>query len=438
MTATINKMHKAADDLSSKVGHHIKKSGEATLSINTRMNSLIDDTNARFNDFASRLESRTLGSPRLDNSRAFVAPRIGTAGGTTVDNADSTTIDLTEGLNDVDRDGGNDACDNVTGAGTPHAHATPDPAPPGVTAPTTPLRSMDPAGLVLPEDVYTLPSGHFGSGLGGPSTPSTRRVLHGSQRERDDARNDTTDPQLPGRDTTAMNARAAHMAGPAGRFTGPTPTRLPPVNPYTPSRPTTVPAITPPPIDTHFNNDDHAAEHVATNNGGPILSPRAQADRTRGMNRFDLEALAHPLYHGYADGTRTLTFGFLENCGYNMLSSDDVVGSLNELIALHVRIREGWFNASANTYGPQIDRILLKSFKLFPQLDSLATADVVNFYDRLQELSNPHLLPLPPAPIRLNHPQISLRGALPPWPGHPPLCCLWPGPHGFFAPFDSC
>ena len=58
------------------------------------------------------------------------------------------------------------------------------------------------------------------------------------------------------------------------------------------------------------------------------------------MNRFDLEALAHPLYHGYADGTRTLTFGFLENCGYNMLSSDDVVGSLNEIIALHGRIRD--------------------------------------------------------------------------------------------------
>jgi hypothetical protein len=76
--------------------------------------------------------------------------------------------------------------------------------------------------------------------------------------------------------------------------------------------------------------------------------------------------MAHPPYHGYADGTRVLTFGFLENCGYNMLASDDVVGSLNELISLHSRIRDTWYNASANTYGLQIDRILLKSFKLFP------------------------------------------------------------------------
>ena len=218
MTTNITKVHKVADDLSSKVGHHIKKSGETTVSITNRMNSLIEDTNARLNDFASRLESRTMGSPRLATSRVFVAPGIGPGGGTTIDNADSTTVALTEGPNDVDRYGGTDACGNDTGAGTPDAHATPDPAPPGVTVPTTPLRSIDPAGLVLPEDVYTLPSGHFGSGLGGPSTSSTRRVLHGSHRKRDAARDNTTDRQSPERDTTAMNARAAHMAGQAGQF----------------------------------------------------------------------------------------------------------------------------------------------------------------------------------------------------------------------------
>jgi hypothetical protein len=55
-----------------------------------------------------------------------------------------------------------------------------------------------------------------------------------------------------------------------------------------------------------------------------------------------------------------------------------------------------WHNASSHTYGPQIDRILLKSFQLFPQLESMSTDEVVNFYDCFQELSNPHLMALMP------------------------------------------
>jgi hypothetical protein len=175
----------------------------------------------------------------------------------------------------------------------------------------------------------------------------------------------------------------------------------PPTNPYTPPRPPTT-TNTLPPVDTTYTDHvddvdvDYYTDHVDNvamalppENGGPITSPRAQAERTRGVNRFDMEVLAHSLYHGSADGTRVLTFGFLENCGYKMLSSSDVVGSLNKIIALHGQIRTTWFNALVNTYGPQIDRILLKSFKLFPTLDSMVTMDVVDFYDRLQELSNP-------------------------------------------------
>jgi hypothetical protein len=130
--------------------------------------------------------------------------------------------------------------------------------------------------------------------------------------------------------------------------------------------------------------------------GGPILSPWAHQDRTKGINHFDIESLAHPHYHSREDGVKTLTAGFLDWCSYNMLSSDDIIGSFNEIIAAHCRLVETWFNPTANTYGPQIDRILLKSFKLFPQLDSLDTANVVNFYDRFQELSNPHLMALMP------------------------------------------
>jgi len=90
--------------------------------------------------------------------------------------------------------------------------------------------------------------------------------------------------------------------------------------------------------------------------------------------------------------------GFLANCGLNMVSSDDVVGSLNDIITVHRPISDTWTNPSTNISGPQVDRILLKSFKLFPTLKSLALAmeDVVGFYDRFQELSTSHLLALMP------------------------------------------
>jgi hypothetical protein len=47
-------------------------------------------------------------------------------------------------------------------------------------------------------------------------------------------------------------------------------------------------------------------------------------------------------------------------------------------------------------HGTQVDRILLKSFKLFPQLDLMATNNVVNFYNHLQELLTSHLLSIMP------------------------------------------
>ncbi len=116
----------------------------------------------------------------------------------------------------------------------------------------------------------------------------------------------------------------------------------------------------------------------------------------RGINHFDIEELAQPLSHGRLDGVCALTKEFLANCGYNMIPTNDVVGSLNEIITAHRRISDAWYNALSQTSGQQIDRILLKSFKLFPQLETLGTKDIVNFYDRFQELLTPHLMALMP------------------------------------------
>jgi hypothetical protein len=130
--------------------------------------------------------------------------------------------------------------------------------------------------------------------------------------------------------------------------------------------------------------------------GGKNLTPREHQERIKGANRFNIEGLAHPLYHGKTHGINPLTMGFLANCGFNMVLLDDVVGSLNDIVTIHRRISDTWTSPSTNTSGPQVDRILLKSFKLFPTLESLATEDVVGFYDCFQELSTSHLLALMP------------------------------------------
>ena len=49
-----------------------------------------------------------------------------------------------------------------------------------------------------------------------------------------------------------------------------------------------------------------------------------------------------------------------------------------------------------NTQGPQVDRILQKSIKLFPTIDSSSMEDVVSSYDWLQELTPMFLLGLMP------------------------------------------
>ena len=181
------------------------------------------------------------------------------------------------------------------------------------------------------------------------------------------------------------------MAGPAGAHLRVTPT-------HTPTRPVTRPPhITPPPYTPLVSAADPTVVRPSSPcTGGKLLTPREQQERTKGVNRFDIEGLTYRPYHGKTHGVDPLTMGFLANCGFTMVSSDDVVGSLKNIVTVHRCISDSWTNPSNNTSGPQVDRILLKSFKLFPTLKSLATEDVVGFYDRFQGLSTSHLLALMP------------------------------------------
>ncbi len=130
--------------------------------------------------------------------------------------------------------------------------------------------------------------------------------------------------------------------------------------------------------------------------GGPILSPCKKKDWMSGVSCFDVEQLSIPLYHGKENGVALLNTGYLVHCGFNMISTDDGVMCFSNIILAHCRIQDMWHSSVANTYGPQVDCILLKSFQLFPILELTTTEDVVNFYDQFQELSTSHLLAVMP------------------------------------------
>jgi hypothetical protein len=405
---TINKASDGILDLKANLQHLSKKFTASDASTTTRLDEMLINTSTRFNEFASRYDARIAESDQrtggpfadpvaMDDNAGTVTGVIGI--GTAGKNQPPVSSPPPRDARTVT---------GVVGIGIAGNNQPPVPSPPPWTAPAslrsprvasaTPRQTSDPIGILglaigygphsesLPttargprnsDNTYTLPTGHFGSGLGGPSTPICSEFRPAYYDEQ------------------AKNARAAHLAGPAGHqqcLAMGTPS-----NPYTKSSQTPVgpPQITPPMNNTAYDNESRERP-TSPCLDGPILSPRAHQDCTKGINRFDIESLAHPHYHGREDGVKTLIAGFLKWCGYNMLSSDNIVGSFNEIIAAHCRLVETWFNPTANTYGPQIDRILLKSFKLFPQLDSLDTADVVNFYDRFQELSNPHLMALMP------------------------------------------
>ena len=134
---------------------------------------------------------------------------------------------------------------------------------------------------------------------------------------------------------------------------------------------------------------------------GPIESPRNRDRDSRarelGVNRSDISALATARYHcGFDDGVDPLTSLTLAEVGYTNIGSDDVVACHNAIIEVHRRVLQSWHNSTNNTFGPQVNRIVTKSLKLFPVLESTNTSDMVDFYDRLQETAADHLTALMP------------------------------------------
>ncbi len=101
-------------------------------------------------------------------------------------------------------------------------------------------------------------------------------------------------------------------------------------------------------------------------------------------------------YHVGTHGVAVLTHAILAKCGYNMISSSNVVTCCNDIIAVHRKVRELWYNPSTHTYGPQVECIVTKSLKLLPTLESADAALMVDFYDCLQETAYGLAIPIMP------------------------------------------
>jgi hypothetical protein len=136
--------------------------------------------------------------------------------------------------------------------------------------------------------------------------------------------------------------------------------------------------------------------------GGPIVSPchsnRAMHAQTLGASRFDIIKLATKEYHVSMDSVSTLSKELIQQCGYGTIKAtvEDVVVCFNDIIMVHHRVRKLWYNSYAHTMGPQVNKILSKSLSVFPKLTSSKVEDMVNFYDRLQEVSMNYAIALMP------------------------------------------
>jgi hypothetical protein len=170
-----------------------------------------------------------------------------------------------------------------------------------------------------------------------------------------------------------------------------------------------------PALPTVFPNPEDNSDIVR----GLIISPQHWDKESQawslGASRFDATRLACCAYHVGDDGVPTLTEEIIRNCGFTRIkaSADDVVVCYNDIMYVHKKVQELWYNSSFHTLGPQVDRILQKSLSVFPRLASTDTGDVVTFYNRLQEVSmnQPAVLPPsepPPPPCQTDFPPGSL------------------------------
>ena len=133
------------------------------------------------------------------------------------------------------------------------------------------------------------------------------------------------------------------------------------------------------------------------------------------MSRYDTAALADKDYRGGVRGFDPLTIRIIKNCGYTAINSDDILLCYRDIIHLHQKTLNGWTNMRTQQQGPLVEQIMEKAMPLFPKLNKVTMADLVQFYDNFQKTGNVYLLPV----MLFNAVNLKLgfEGLCPPGPG---------------------
>jgi hypothetical protein len=116
-------------------------------------------------------------------------------------------------------------------------------------------------------------------------------------------------------------------------------------------------------------------------------------------SRYDMAMLATTKYHGEEDGVQFLTEQYIHDCGNTSLlpeSPEDILICYRDIIMIHCKVVDGWFNHRSGRSGLSVEYNLEKALVHFQLLKSLKAHKMVEFYDKLQKLSVRYLLPLMP------------------------------------------
>ena len=106
----------------------------------------------------------------------------------------------------------------------------------------------------------------------------------------------------------------------------------------------------------------------------------------------DIARLAQLDYHQGPYGLTTLNECTLLTCGYSTDSHHGLAKVMicyNNIITIHNTVILSWSNVKYHTSEPQLNRIVANELSIFPHLLSTSAEDVVDFYNRLHEMSAP-------------------------------------------------
>jgi hypothetical protein len=119
----------------------------------------------------------------------------------------------------------------------------------------------------------------------------------------------------------------------------------------------------------------------------------------KNTSKFDLAGLADVKYHVADMGVKELTLQIISNCCYQSFHwnhPEDILLCYSEIVNIHRIVLQVWTNYWMHFSGPIVEYILEKALPVFPRLNSLEVADIVQFYNSMQKILMRYLLSLMP------------------------------------------